>query len=358
MAMLVLPWTLKFLWAPVVDVVRSRRWRLRSWIASSQIAMGFCLVPLFWLHPIEHFGMWSTLLLMHAFFAATQDVAIDALAVRAVGENERGWVNGAMQAGMILGRSLFGGVGILIVSRLGWPWVFAALLAAIWGSLLALQFWAPEEPDAVDSPRRAFRSLMESLAFAIRKRATWFALGFALIGGAAFEAAGALSGPFMIDRGIAKESIGTFFAGPTVVAMLVGGIVGGRVSDAWGRVRSVAVFLGGVIVCVCALALIPAGASATMLFAFYGALYFCIGLFTASSYALFMDLTDARAGATQFTAFMAATNACEAWATWGGGRIVEGSGYALAFGAMAAVSLAGLIVLALLARSRAAGAKA
>jgi predicted MFS family arabinose efflux permease len=118
------------------------------------------------------------------------------------------------------------------------------------------------------------------------------------------------------------------------------------------------VFLGGVIVCVCALALIPAGASATMLFAFYGALYFCIGLFTASSYALFMDLTDARAGATQFTAFMAATNACEAWATWGGGRIVEGSGYALAFGAMAAVSVAGLIVLALLGRSRAAGATA
>jgi hypothetical protein len=93
-----------------------------------------------------------------------------------------------------------------------------------------------------------------------------------------------------------------------------------------------------------------------MLFASYGALYFCIGLFTASSYALFMDLTDARAGATQFTAFMAATNACEAWATWSGGRLAEGGGYALAFGTMSAVSVAGLIALALLGRARKAAA--
>jgi predicted MFS family arabinose efflux permease len=272
--------------------------------------------------------------------------------VRAVGEHERGWVNGAMQAGMILGRSLFGGVGILIVSRLGWPWVFGALLAAIWGSLLVLRIWAPDEPDAVDSPRDALRACLDSLGAVLRKRATWFALVFALIGGAAFEAAGALAGPFMIDRGVAKESIGTFFAGPTVVAMLAGGIIGGRISDKWGRVRSVALFLGGVIVCVCALTAVPAAADARVLFTVYGALYFCIGLFTASSYALFMDLTDARAGATQFTAFMAATNACEAWATWGGGRLVENNGYAAAFAAMAAVSVAGLLALALLGRAR------
>jgi len=356
MAMLVLPWTLKFLWAPVVDVVRGRRWPLRNWISSSQVAMGLCLVPLFWLDPIQHFGAWSSLLLLHAVFAATQDVAIDALAVRAVAAHERGWVNGAMQAGMILGRSLFGGVGILIVSRLGWPWVFGALLVAIWGSLVMLRIWAPKEPDAVDSPSEGFRACLDSLSTALRKRATWFALVFALIGGAAFEAAGALSGPFMIDRGIAKEAIGGFFAGPTVIAMLVGGLIGGRISDNWGRVRSVALFLAGVIICVGVLVFVPAGPSHRIVFVVYGALYFFIGLFTASSYALFMDLTDARAGATQFTAFMAATNACEAWATWGGGRIVENGGYSLAFAVMAAVSVAGLLVLALLGRSRAAPA--
>lgn len=352
MAVLVLPWTLKFLWAPVVDVVRGRRWRLRSWIASAQVAMGLCLVPLFWLHPIDDFGAWSALLFLHAVFAATQDVAIDALAVRTVGPKERGWVNGAMQAGMILGRSLFGGVGILIVARFGWPWVFAALLVAIWGSLAMLHVWAPDEPDRGVSMRGALREILASLAGVAKSRTTWFALAFALVGGAAFEAAGALAGPFMIDRGIAKESIGTFFAGPTVIAMLVGGLVGGRVSDRFGRVGSVAVFLAFVIVCVAGIVMIPTGASHGAVFAVYGALYFSIGLFTASSYALFMDLTDARVGATQFSAFMAATNGCEAWSTWASGRIVESGGYGLAFGTMAAVSVAGLIALAALGRAR------
>jgi MFS transporter, PAT family, beta-lactamase induction signal transducer AmpG len=352
MAMLVLPWTLKFLWAPVVDVLRGPRWKLRSWITSSQIAMGLCLVPLFWLEPIEHFGAWAALLLLHAVFAATQDVAIDALAVRAVDAKDRGWVNGAMQAGMILGRSLFGGVGILIVSRFGWPWVFAALLLAIWGSLAMLRVWAPDEPERRESMQGALRECLGLLAGVAKNRSTWFALAFALIGGAAFEAAGALAGPFMIDRGVEKESIGAFFAGPTVVAMLAGGLIGGRISDAWGRVRSVASFLGGVIVCVLVLAALPETAGGVTMFAAYGALYFCIGLFTASSYALFMDLTDAKVGATQFSAFMAATNGCEAWATWAGGRIVEGSGYALAFALMAAVSGAGLIALAALGRAR------
>ena len=311
-------------------------------------------MPLFWLNPIEHFGAWSALLLLHAVFAATQDVAIDALAVRSVRASERGWVNGAMQAGMILGRSLFGGIGIILVSNVGWPAVFGALLLAIWGSLVALRVWGPEE-DHAGSPGIALRSCLESLAGVARRRTTWFAVAFALIGGAAFEAAGALSGPFLIDRGVAKEAIGGFFAGPTVIAMLAGGIIGGRISDLWGRVRSVAVFLAGVVVCVAILATLSGRAGTTGLLTAYGALYFCIGLFTASSYALFMDLTDARVGATQFSAFMAATNACEAWATWAGGRIVGDSGYATAFATMAGVSVIGLLVLAILSRARKSG---
>jgi len=73
--------------------------------------------------------------------------------------------------------------------------------------------------------------------------------------------------------------------------------------------------------------------------------YLGIGWFTASSYALFMDLTDVRLGATQFSTFMAATNACEAWAVWVGGRGVANFGYGPALLGMAALGLLGLIFL-------------
>jgi len=67
----------------------------------------------------------------------------------------------------------------------------------------------------------------------------------------------------------------------------------------------------------------------------FAALYVAIGLFTASSYALFMDLTDPRLGATQFSAYMGATNACESWSAVLGGRLIASSGYPAAFAVMA-----------------------
>jgi len=56
-AVLVLPWALKFLWAPLVDQFRSPRWRLKHWVAAAQLGMGLTLLPLVWLDPVEDFAL-------------------------------------------------------------------------------------------------------------------------------------------------------------------------------------------------------------------------------------------------------------------------------------------------------------
>ncbi len=126
-AMLVLPWVFKFLWAPLVDAMRTPRWGFRAWIISAQLAMGATLLPLIWLDPTGHFQLWGVLLLLHAFSAATQDVAIDAMAINLVPEHQRGTLNGCMQAGMLVGRSLFGGGALLVAAAGGIAWVIVAL---------------------------------------------------------------------------------------------------------------------------------------------------------------------------------------------------------------------------------------
>ncbi len=78
-AALVLPWTFKFAWAPLVDVFQNHRWSLRHWIVFSQTIMGLTLVPMLFLDPVAEFRLMMICLLAHAFAAATQDVAIDAL---------------------------------------------------------------------------------------------------------------------------------------------------------------------------------------------------------------------------------------------------------------------------------------
>ena len=86
-AILVVPWTFKFVWAPLVDLLRSRSWNLRHWIVAAQILMGVSLVPLIWLDPVANFRILGAMLLVHAFAAATQDVAIDALCISATSDD-------------------------------------------------------------------------------------------------------------------------------------------------------------------------------------------------------------------------------------------------------------------------------
>jgi hypothetical protein len=217
-AMLVLPWTLKFLWAPLVDIWRTPRWGFRAWIISAQSCMGLALLPLVWLDPTVHFAWWSVLLLIHAVAAATQDVAVDALAISVTPASDRGTLNGAMQGGMLLGRSLFGGGAVYVAATLSRAWVLAALVACVWIAMaIVFSLGEPESPNAGRSAS-GFRTAMVA---ALRRRTTWFGIAFALTGAAAFESAGQLAGPFLVDRNVPQQAIGLFFGIAVVVERLL-----------------------------------------------------------------------------------------------------------------------------------------
>lgn len=339
--MLAVPWALKFLWAPAVDVLQSGRWGLRSWITAAQVVMGLTLAPLLLLDLKADFRIVFAICLAHAFAAATQDVAVDALAVRVIPEDERGTLTAWMQGGMLAGRSLFGGGALLLGGLLGSKTVILLMIAAIWSSLLLLRLSDRELTSAAAAGER--RSFSEALRAAFARRDTWLGLGFALISGAGFELAGAVAGPFLLDHGLTKRGVGAFLSLPVVGAMLAGAFAGGRLSDRIGRRRAAGAALIATSLSVLAVsAAAAAGAGPRALVAAFAVLYLCIGLFTAASYALFMDLTDPRLGATQFSAFMGATNACESWSASAGGRLIASSGYSAAFAVMALISLAAL----------------
>lgn len=343
--LLALPWAFKFFWAPAVDVLRSPRWTLRSWIVSSQVLMGLSLLPLLVLDLRADLSLVVAVCLAHAFAAATQDVAVDALAIGSIPAAERGALTAWMQGGMLLGRSLFGGGALLLEGAIGGSAVILLMIAAIWSSL-AFLLWSGEEGAAVERRGGGLRDFTEALRSAFSVRRTWQGLGFALLSGAGFELAGAVAGPFLLDHGVSKTSVGWFLSLPVVAAMLAGAVAGGRLSDRLGRRRAAALALSLTCAVVLSVAAADAaGAGPRALIALFTALYAAIGVFTAASYALFMELTDARLGATQFSAYMGATNACESWSAVLGGRLIAASGYPAAFAAMALLSLSALPLL-------------
>ncbi len=344
-ALLVLPWTFKFLWAPLVDLCQSPRWTLRHWIVTTQCLMGATLVPLLWLDPVTHFGLLAGLLLVHALSAATQDVSIDALCISVMDGTERGQYNGWMQAGMLMGRALMGG-GALVLTRYIGPTAVVTLLVAITMSSMLLVLGSRVEIKEAAGPRTGvvFRSAMA----AIRQRATWFGLAFALVGGAAFKSLEVVYGPFLIDRGYEKAEIGWFSAGPMISAMIAGSILGGWVADRVGRRRFVAIALVWIVTSILCLAVSDLkndGGRGYQLLGLLACTAFGIGLFTAASYAMFMDITHPAIAATQFSAFMGATNGCESWSSFAVGRIIAGQGYPMGLVVMCLVSLAALPLL-------------
>jgi MFS family permease len=339
-SILALPWALKFVWAPLVDTLRSSRWGLRAWITASQLAMGAALLPLLWLDFERQFSAVYLLLIAHAFAAATQDVAVDALCIGSIPERERGSTNGWMQAGMLAGRSLFGGGFLLLESRIGFGPVLIGLIACVWATLIALLMSRVEEPGP--SPARA---VARALWTAVRTGRAWLGLAFAAVGGAAYEGAAAVAGPFLRDHGVSQDGVGVFFAAPAVIGMAGGALAGGWLADRSGAPRVVTASLIAVASIVAALSgLDNAGVGANASLAAFSILYVAIGVFTASSYALFMELADGPARATMFSAFMGMTNLCELWASRAVGELHPHGGYALGFAAVAAASFASVLL--------------
>jgi MFS family permease len=354
LGLLVLPWALKFLWAPVVDIVRTPRWPLRAWIAAAQLLMGGALLATLLLDWQADYGLLAGLLILHAIAAATQDVAVDAYAIAVVRPDERGSINAWMQAGMLTGRSIFGGGALLLESRIGSPATVLLLTAAIWSSLAVLLVARVPEgrasagtalPGATRGGLLAARRqiVLSRLGDILRRRTTWLVIGFAAIGGAGYEAVGLLVGPYLLDLGFTSEAIGGFLFLPTVAAMIAGAIAAGTAADRVDRRHAAGLTLILMALTIWALAQASGGGAMTLVL--LALLYFLIGAFTTASYALFMDRTDPRLGATQLSTYMSATNLCESWSAFAVGKLVAVSGYGPAFSTMALLSLLGLPLL-------------
>jgi MFS family permease len=192
------------------------------------------------------------------------------------------------------------------------------------------------------------REILHNVKLALSNGRTWKGLLFAILGGAAFKSLEVVIGPYLIDRDFTKTQVGYMTAGPMIGSMVVGALVGGRLADVFRRRRLVAgalVFIAASIAGLAGWDLVTHGQPGNAIIGFLCVTAFGIGWFTAASYALFMDLTTPLIAATQFSAFMGATNACESWSVYTIGRLIDGWGYPLAFLCMCAASLLALPIL-------------
>ncbi len=140
LSLLGLPYTFKFLWAPLMDRIDlPRLGRRRGWIVATQAALALALFGLAGISPIEALPAFAALGVVVAFLSASQDIVIDAYRTDVLPASERGIGSSLMVSGYRLALVLSGGVALIWTDTvtgdgMSWPQVYRVMAALMAGA--------------------------------------------------------------------------------------------------------------------------------------------------------------------------------------------------------------------------------
>jgi PAT family beta-lactamase induction signal transducer AmpG len=350
------PWAVKWAFGPFVDVLSSDRWgRRRMWILITQAMMVVTLLVAMPVSFKNQLWLFTVIILIHNVFSATQDVAIDALAVNVLHRDERGLANGLMYGGHYLGMAL-GGSGVLLLTPfIGFQTTFLLVAAAI--ALVTLVVPVPMREPA-GPPRAALQGSRvvavgkELLRFArdagaafVGSRGAFVAIFLALLPMGAYALSLSLQSNLAVELGLNDSQVG--FLGLSCTVLSAGFcILGGWLSDRFGRRRTLVAFIVATTVPTFVMALVmqhfgwimpisPLAANRPpvpdQLVTMFWALALSYAVFQGLMYgvgtAIYMDVTTPKVAATQFTAYMALCNVVYSYTSTWQGQSMQRWGY-------------------------------
>jgi PAT family beta-lactamase induction signal transducer AmpG len=266
-SLLYLPWVIKPLWSPFVDIIKTKRW----WIAAMQIIMSaaFALVAFSLPHPsaeaiasgstsVSLFSMTLVLFWITAFASATHDIAADGFYMLALKPKEQSVFVGIRSTFYRLS-SIFG-QGVLVViaglleRRFGdvpRAWSVTLLTSAV--LFAAITIWhtfrlpRPSDDSARENGTTAagiFREFVRTFVTFFRKKHVWIAMVFMLLYRLPEAFLVKMMNPFLLDPaadgglGLSTETVGVVYGTIGVAALTVGGILGGIAASKWGLKKS------------------------------------------------------------------------------------------------------------------------
>ncbi|WP_338869128.1 MFS transporter [Myxococcus stipitatus] len=234
---LALPWGLKALWAPLVDRYYSSRWgRRRSWILPMQAGLTLtCVAAGLLASEGGSLKLLLGLILVMNLFAATQDIAVDGLAVDMLRPEELGLGNSVQVVGYKLGMLTGGGLLVWASKYLGWSGLFLAMgaLCAVALGVTMLAREAPaREPTSMPSagsaePRLSWAQWWEHLRALVARPGVGWLLLFIGTYKLGETMADVLYKPFLVDAGIPAWRIGQWVGTWGNAASIAGSIAGG-----------------------------------------------------------------------------------------------------------------------------------
>ena len=338
---LALPWLLKALWAPLVDRSGSR-WR---WILAMQACLALTSVLAAWACVGNAMDIkvlaWAILALN--FAAATQDIAVDGLAVdllkKGTSDNDDfgakmlGWGNSAQVIGYKCGMLIGGGVLVWVSASLGWTAVFV-LMAAIYAAVFMATALAQRRFSELAAVTRArpIGVVLSALLEQLRVRGVASALAVIVFYKAGETIVVTMWKPFLIDQGFSAAQIGAWVGVYGMAASIGGSLAGGWAVQRFGTAR--ALWWAAALRTVALVVEVAVAAGSPTAGGVIGATcleHIFSGALTTAMFAWMMARVDVRVGASHYTLLASCEVLGKMPAGWLSGYLAGSAGYIAAF---------------------------
>lgn len=261
------PYTLKFLWAPLVDALHvplfTRAFgRRRGWLLFSQLLLIAAILLLALADPARSPLFVAVAALLVATASSTQDIVVDAFRVESLPESEQAAGMASYVAAYRIGMLVSTAGALFIVSGFestgltrgaAWMWGYVVMAALVLiGTVTALAATEPDQSARVETATEAESAFARVLHAAVgafseflTRRDAFAALAFVVLFKFTDAFSGTMTAPFVIDLGFSRNDYAAIVKGVGLAATLIGGFAGGFVARRYSLAASL--WIGGVL---------------------------------------------------------------------------------------------------------------
>ncbi|MZH05708.1 MAG: MFS transporter [Nitrospinae bacterium] len=342
-----LPYTLKFLWSPLMDrFVIPILGRRRGWILLCQLGLIGIILGMSVSSPQNALWLLAFLAFCLTFVSASQDVAIDAYRTEVLKGRERGFGAGVSVTGYRIAMLVSGALALILSEYLGWRATY--MLMALLMSVGVMAVWLGPEPDDSGMPPASIQEAVSGPFTEFFSRSgAWALLALIVLYKLGDAFAGSLTTTFLI-RGVhfSVGEVGAINKGMGLASTIIGALFGGILMARLRLYNSLLIF--GILQAVSNLSF--------MVLALVGKNYplmiFTIafenlsgGMGTAAFVSFLMALCNHRFTATQFALLSAFASLGRVLVGPLSGILVDGMGWTAFFFSTFIFALPGLILL-------------
>lgn len=346
-SMVGLPYTLKFIWAPIMDrFIPPFLGRRRGWILITQTLLILLIIKMAFTSPDQQILLMGVLALMLAFFSASQDIAINAYTADLLKAKERGFGGAVTVAGYRTAMLISGGLAWVIADYAGWQFTYC-LMAGLIGMCIVATIVGPEPVWDKQAPVSLQDAVILPFKEFIFRPAGVLLLIFIVLYKLGDASAISLNSLFFIrEQGFTLTETGVLYKWLGIVATIAGAFIGGSFVVTHGLYKPLLWFgIAQAITNLGYMVLALAGKSYIGMVLVVGIDQLIGGMGTAVFIAFLIALCDHRYTATQFALLSALSAIGRVFIGPPAGYLIEMVGWTAFFLVTFLVALPSLIML-------------